>query len=149
MSEHRISLGGYLGNSNKHIFFSISINEHLALLLLLDLLRSLALHLHLSASLGLAEGSHNALGDLLPGLRLDELDPTKKGGIVWNPLLRDPAEPLQQWALAHLLFGLLKPPIEELFEDKQSQNHFHWGGVASVLRGQSIAPGQVSPYAFQ
>ncbi len=34
----------------------------------------------------------------------------KKGGSVWDPPVSDPAEPLQQRALADLLFGLLNPP---------------------------------------
>jgi len=120
ISEHRIGLGGHPGNPRKHIFFAIPINKHLAHLLCLDFLRGLALRLPLSASLRLTEESDHTLSDLLPGFRLDELHPTKKGGIVWNPRVSDPAEPLQQWTLADLFFGVLNPPIEELFEDKQA-----------------------------
>ena len=56
----------------------------------------------------------------------------KKGGSVWNPRVGDPAEPLHQRALADLLFGVLTPPIEELFEHTQAQDPFYRGGVASV-----------------
>ncbi len=52
MSEHRIGLGCSLGNSSKHIFFSIAVNKHLALLLCLDFLGDLALCLRFAASLG-------------------------------------------------------------------------------------------------
>ncbi len=54
MSEHRIGLGCYLGNSSKHIFFSIAVNKHLALLLYLDFLGGLALCLRFAASFGWA-----------------------------------------------------------------------------------------------
>ena len=130
--EHRIALRRYLRYSGKDIFFYIPLNKRLTLLLCLDFLGDLALGLRFLASLGWGVDAEHALGDLLPRLGPDELCPTKKGGIVWNPLLGNTAEPLQQGALANLFFGLLKTPIEELFEDKQAQDHFHRSGVASV-----------------
>jgi len=57
MSEHRIGLGCYLGYSSKHVFFSIAVNKHLALLLCLDFLEDLALGLRFSASLGWGVGT--------------------------------------------------------------------------------------------
>jgi hypothetical protein len=46
-------------------------------------------------------------------------------------------------------FQFAQTPIEELFEDKQPQDHFYRGRVASMEGGQPIAPSQVRPYQFQ
>jgi len=59
------------------------------------------------------------------------------------------AEPEQHRSLADLHFGLLKAPVEELFEDDQAQDHLHWCRVPTMSGRELIASRQIRSDLFK
>jgi len=61
----------------------------------------------------------------------------------------DPTEPAQHWSAGDLDFRLPKAPVEEVFEDDQTQDHLHRRGVPSMSGRESIASRQIRSDVLQ